>query len=46
MWRLGKHLKSGPKDGRVRAIGSSNFMQEHVQKLLDTCEIKPMADQI
>lgn len=34
------------KDGRVRAIGLSNFMQEHVQKLLDTCEIKPMVDQI
>ena len=34
------------KDGRVRAIGLSNFMQAHVQKLLDTCEIKPMVDQI
>lgn len=34
------------KDGRVRAIGLSNFMQEHVQTLLDTCEIKPMVDQI
>lgn len=34
------------KDGRVRAIGLSNFMQVHVQKLLDTCEIKPMVDQI
>lgn len=34
------------KDGRVRAIGLSNFMQAHVQKLLDICEIKPMVDQI
>lgn len=34
------------KDGRVRAIGLSNFMQEHIQKLLDECEIKPMVDQI
>ncbi|MBO7124369.1 MAG: aldo/keto reductase, partial [Bacteroidales bacterium] len=33
-------------DGRVRAIGVSNFLEHHMQPLLDSCRIKPMVDQI
>lgn len=34
------------KQGRVRAIGLSNFTKENIQTLLDSCEIKPMVNQI
>ncbi|EKD31426.1 MAG: hypothetical protein ACD_77C00333G0002 [uncultured bacterium] len=34
------------KDGRVRAIGVSNFSPKDIQAILDTCEIVPMANQI
>ena len=34
------------KQGRVRAIGLSNFTKENIQTLLDNCEIKPMVNQI
>lgn len=33
-------------DGRVRAIGVSNFLEHHLQPLIDTCRVKPMVDQI
>ena len=33
-------------DGRVRAIGVSNFTEEHLQALLDTTEIIPAVNQI
>jgi diketogulonate reductase-like aldo/keto reductase len=34
------------KEGRVRAIGLSNFMPRHILPLLDAAEIAPMVDQI
>ena len=34
------------KDGRVRAIGISNFHKHHIDALLQTCEIAPMVNQI
>jgi len=34
------------KDGRVKAIGVSNFRRHHLETLLDVCEIVPMLDQI
>ena len=34
------------KDGRVRAIGVCNFEIEHLERLLDTCEIPPVVNQI
>jgi len=34
------------KDGRVRAIGVSNFNPKDIQAILDNCEIVPMANQI
>lgn len=34
------------KDGRVRAIGVSNFKIHHLQDLMADCEIKPMVNQV
>ena len=42
-WRA---LETLYKEGRVRAIGLSNFMPRHMDALLRTAEIPPMVDQI
>lgn len=42
-WRAFERLY---KEGRVRAIGLSNFMPRHIMPLLDEAEIAPMVDQI
>ncbi len=42
-WRALEKLYA---DGRVRAIGVSNFLEHHLQPLLDSCRVKPMVDQI
>ncbi|MDR9854604.1 aldo/keto reductase [Paenibacillus sp. VCA1] len=42
-WRA---LEKLYKDGRVRAIGVSNFHVHHLQDMLATAEIKPMVDQV
>lgn len=34
------------RDGRIRAIGVSNFMPHHIEMLRETCEIKPMVNQL
>lgn len=34
------------QDGRVRAIGVSNFNIEHLERLLEECEIKPVINQV
>ena len=34
------------KDGRVRAIGVCNFEIEHLERLLDHCEVPPAVNQI
>lgn len=41
-----KALEKLYKDGQVRAIGVSNFLDHHLSGLLKTAEIKPMANQI
>jgi diketogulonate reductase-like aldo/keto reductase len=41
-----KALEKLYKDGRVRAIGVSNFHVHHLQDLLSIAEIKPMVNQI
>jgi len=33
-------------EGKVRAIGLSNFMPHHIEALMETARIKPMVDQI
>ena len=34
------------KEGKLRAIGVSNFFPEHLKALFDTCEIRPMVNQL
>lgn len=42
-WRAFEKLYA---DGRVRAIGVSNFMVHHLEPLLETASVKPMVNQI
>ncbi len=42
-WRAFEKLY---KDGKIRAIGVCNCFEEHIKVIYDTCEIKPMLDQI
>jgi diketogulonate reductase-like aldo/keto reductase len=42
-WRA---LETLYKDGRIRAIGLSNFLVHHIEALLHTAEILPAVDQI
>lgn len=39
-------MESLYRDGRVKAIGVSNFMQHHLVDLFKTCEIQPMVNQV
>lgn len=41
-----KALEKLYKDGRVRAIGVSNFHVHHLQDILEIAEIKPMVNQV
>jgi diketogulonate reductase-like aldo/keto reductase len=42
-WRA---LEKLYKEGKVRAIGLSNFLPHHLDNILENCEIKPMVDQL
>lgn len=42
-WKALEYLR---KQGYVRSIGLSNFHQEHIKKILDICEFKPVIDQL
>ena len=42
-WRA---LEDLYQEGRVRAIGLSNFLAHHMEDLLETARIRPMVDQI
>ncbi|OWP62086.1 aldo/keto reductase [Hymenobacter amundsenii] len=42
-WRALEQLYA---DGRVRAIGVSNFLQHHLEELLPTATVKPMVNQL
>ena len=42
-WRAFERLY---REGRIKAIGLSNFMPRHINELLKTAEIAPMVDQI
>ncbi|PWW20432.1 aldo/keto reductase family protein [Cytobacillus oceanisediminis] len=42
-WRALEQLH---RDGKIKAIGVSNFQVHHLEKLLKTAEIKPMINQI
>ncbi|WP_059104829.1 aldo/keto reductase [Shouchella shacheensis] len=41
-----KALERLYNDGRVKAIGVCNFEIEHLQRLLDECEVKPVLNQV
>ena len=41
-----KALETLYGEGRVRAIGVSNFEPEHLEQLLDSCEVVPAVNQI
>lgn len=41
-----KALEKLYKDGRVRAIGVSNFKVHHLEEIIANCEIKPMVNQV
>lgn len=42
-WRAMEELY---KEGKVRAIGLSNFLPHHMENLIQNCEIMPMVDQL
>ncbi len=42
-WRAMEHLY---REGKVRAIGVSNFLQHHLEDLLETAEVTPMVNQM
>ena len=42
-WRA---LEQIYREGRVRAIGVSNFLERHLEELLAHCEIPPMVNQV
>ena len=44
--RTWKALEELYEEGKVRAIGLSNFLPHHIDNLLENCRIKPMADLI
>lgn len=41
-----KALEELYTEGRVRAIGLSNFLPHHIRPLLETAKVKPMLDQL
>ncbi|MCA0984981.1 aldo/keto reductase [Halobacillus yeomjeoni] len=41
-----KALEQLQKDGKVKAIGVCNFDVDHLQRLLDECEVKPAVNQV
>ncbi|RLQ93600.1 aldo/keto reductase [Falsibacillus albus] len=41
-----KAMEDAYKTGKVKAIGLSNFLQDDVENILESCEIMPMANQI
>ncbi len=41
-----KAVEDAYKTGKVKAIGLSNFLQDDIENILSSCEIKPMVNQI
>lgn len=39
-------MEEAYEDGKLKAIGVSNFCERHIEELLKTAKIKPMANQI
>ena len=46
-WKEGyKNLEKAYKEGKIKAIGISNFEGEYIEELLNTCEIIPQVIQV
>ena len=46
-WKAGyKQLERAYKEGKIKAIGISNFEGKYIEELLQTCEIKPQVIQV
>ena len=43
VWRA---LEDAYKEGKIKAIGVSNFLKDDLENILEDCEIKPMVNQI
>ena len=43
VWRA---MEEAYKEGKIKAIGVSNFLIDDLQNIMNNCEIKPMANQI
>lgn len=41
-----KALETAYQEGKVKAIGVSNFLKDDLENILTSCQIKPMVDQI
>ncbi|QCR32484.1 aldo/keto reductase [Lysinibacillus sp. SGAir0095] len=41
-----KAMEDAYKSGKVKAIGLSNFLQDDIDNILASCEIKPMVNQV
>jgi diketogulonate reductase-like aldo/keto reductase len=41
-----KAMEDAYRTGKVKAIGLSNFLQDDIENILSSCEIKPMVNQI
>ena len=41
-----KQLEKAYKEGKIKAIGISNFEDEFIKDILNTCEIKPQVNQV
>ena len=39
-------MEDAMKAGKVRAIGVSNFLEEDIENLLESCTVKPMVNQV
>ncbi|GAB1765559.1 hypothetical protein PMEGAPL125_19790 [Priestia megaterium] len=39
-------MEDAYKAGKVKAIGLSNFLQDDIENILSSCEIKPMVNQV
>jgi diketogulonate reductase-like aldo/keto reductase len=46
MWDTWRAFEELYQAGRVRAIGLSNFLQHHIEKLMEKAAIPPMVDQL
>jgi 2,5-diketo-D-gluconate reductase A len=42
-WKVLEEFKA---DGRAKSIGVSNFLPEHLERLVDTCDVVPAVNQI